>query len=114
MVEIKLPLTPSELTSMSGKDFLKLVGLFAATAGAVHLAQTYICDKKNKNKVNNLIKLDNPKVVDVYKMSDMQGQGNKFFCRCWKSKNWPYCDGSHAKHNQETGDNLGPIGIKDE
>lgn len=22
---------------------------------------------------------------------------------------WPYCDGSHAAHNTECGDNLGPV-----
>lgn len=31
------------------------------------------------------------------------------FCRCWKSKRFPYCDGSHRQHNNETGDNLGPV-----
>jgi len=25
---------------------------------------------------------------------------------------FPYCDGAHAKHNQETGDNVGPLIIK--
>jgi len=30
-------------------------------------------------------------------------------CRCWKSKKFPYCDGAHKAHNQETGDNLGPV-----
>ena len=34
------------------------------------------------------------------------------FCRCWKSKKFPYCDGSHAKHNEETGDNTGPLIVK--
>ena len=32
--------------------------------------------------------------------------------RCWKSKKFPYCDGSHAKHNAETGDNVGPLIVK--
>ena len=34
------------------------------------------------------------------------------FSRCWKSKKFPYCDGSHAKHNTETGDNVGPLIVK--
>lgn len=33
-------------------------------------------------------------------------------CRCWKSKKFPYCDGSHREYNNKTGDNLGPIIIK--
>ena len=32
--------------------------------------------------------------------------------RCWKSKKFPYCDGAHAKHNAETGDNVGPLIVK--
>ena len=32
--------------------------------------------------------------------------------RCWKSKKFPYCDGSHAKHNTVTGDNVGPLIVK--
>ena len=29
-------------------------------------------------------------------------------CRCWLSKKWPICDGSHGPHNRATGDNVGP------
>ena len=31
------------------------------------------------------------------------------FCRCWKSKNMPYCNGSQGAHNKETGDNMGAL-----
>lgn len=33
------------------------------------------------------------------------------YCRCWKSKKFPLCDGSHREHNAETGDDLGPLVI---
>jgi CDGSH-type Zn-finger protein len=37
-------------------------------------------------------------------------QGDKFpACRCWQSNKFPMCDGSHAKYNKETGDNVGPL-----
>jgi len=62
------------------------------------------------NKVNCCIKQDSPKVVDILDMEDLGDKG--VFCRCWKSKKFPYCDGSHAKHNEETGDNVGPLIVK--
>jgi len=30
-------------------------------------------------------------------------------CRCWKSKTFPMCDGSHVKHNKDNDDNVGPL-----
>ena len=63
-------------------------------------------------------------------MADIEDSGKKVYCRCWKSKTFPLCDGSHvavrpafalrlhprrsraaalAQHNKETGDNLGPL-----
>jgi len=61
-------------------------------------------------RVNNTHKLDCAKVVDTVDIEDMGDKG--VFCRCWKSKKFPYCDGTHAKHNKETGDNVGPLIVK--
>ena len=33
-------------------------------------------------------------------------------CRCWKSKSFPYCDGSHREYNATFDDNVGPIIIE--
>lgn len=61
--------------------------------------------------INPGIKKDLPKVVDNVDVEDL---GNKaVFCRCWRSKKFPYCDGSHGKHNDATGDNVGPLIIQD-
>ncbi len=46
-------------------------------------------------------------VVDLMDIEDISEKAA--FCRCWKSKNFPYCDGAHTAHNQETGDNVGPV-----
>merc|ERR1711976_1148919 len=61
-------------------------------------------------QVNHCIKKNESKVVDTIDIEDMGDKG--VFCRCWKSKKFPYCDGSHNKHNQETGDNTGPLIVK--
>ena len=56
-------------------------------------------------RVNTLIDLSSPKVVNNIELK----AGEKcVVCRCWKSSKFPLCDGSHVKHNTETGDNLGP------
>ena len=68
-----------------------------------------------KPRVNTTVDLANPKVVHKCPIPDIEDmfEENKkevvAFCRCWKSKNMPYCDGSHAKHNKECGDNVGPL-----
>uniref|UniRef100_A0A8R1I4K6 ZnF_CDGSH domain-containing protein n=1 Tax=Caenorhabditis japonica TaxID=281687 RepID=A0A8R1I4K6_CAEJA len=67
---------------------------------------------QRKARCNNLIKLDSKKVADTVDIEDIGEK--KVYCRCWKSKNWPYCDGSHGAHNKETGDNVGPLIVKSE
>jgi CDGSH-type Zn-finger protein len=34
------------------------------------------------------------------------------YCRCWLSKTFPKCDGSHKQHNLETGDKVGPLVVQ--
>ena len=61
----------------------------------------------NENgKINNLINLESPKVVDNQKL---QSGEKAVYCRCWKSETFPLCDGSHVKHNEQCGDNVGPL-----
>ncbi|KAN0055636.1 hypothetical protein ACTA71_011516 [Dictyostelium dimigraforme] len=38
--------------------------------------------------------------------------GDKWICRCGQSKNYPYCDGSHTKHNEDTGLNDSPLKVE--
>jgi len=75
------------------------VALLSSTAAYLFFKHT------SKSRFNVKIELDKAKVVDVIKIGDAK---ELYVCRCWKSSKWPYCDGSHAKHNKETGDNLGP------
>ncbi|KAG8193588.1 hypothetical protein JTE90_000223 [Oedothorax gibbosus] len=84
---------------------------WALSAVAVSYAVyvTFGCSKK-KGRVNQTIQKDCDKVVHSLDIEDI---GKKqVFCRCWKSSKFPYCDGSHNKHNEETGDNVGPLIVK--
>lgn len=60
--------------------------------------------------MNLSVKKDSPKVADIVDIEEIGDK--KVFCRCWRSKKFPYCDGSHTKHNQVTGDNVGPLIVK--
>ncbi|KAL7877732.1 hypothetical protein SRHO_G00043750 [Serrasalmus rhombeus] len=93
----------------------ELITALSVTAGAaavgVLVYKTFFSkDKCAKPKVNLDFQKDNPKVVHAFDIEDL---GDKaVYCRCWRSKKFPYCDGAHTKHNQETGDNVGPLIIK--
>mmetsp|Transcript_18644 Transcript_18644/g.27889 ORF Transcript_18644/g.27889 Transcript_18644/m.27889 type:complete len:92 (-) Transcript_18644:140-415(-) len=63
-------------------------------------------------KINKKIDLSKPKVVEMVKMADLKEKDKVVYCRCWKSKSFPLCDGAHNAHNKKTGDNVGPIVIK--
>lgn len=84
---------------------------FGAAAVGILIYKTFFSKSTCvKPKVNLDLQKDNPKVVHAFDMEDL---GDKaVYCRCWRSKKFPYCDGAHAKHNQETGDNVGPLIIK--
>ncbi|XP_065131328.1 CDGSH iron-sulfur domain-containing protein 1 isoform X2 [Paramisgurnus dabryanus] len=82
-----------------------------AAAVSTYLVTRYFSGQSGtKSRVNQTINKDSPKVVHSFDIEDI---GNKVaYCRCWRSKKFPYCDGAHAKHNEETGDNVGPLIIK--
>lgn len=63
-----------------------------------------------KAMINPDIKKDCDKVVDFVCCPDIEDK--LVMCRCWRSAKFPYCDGAHVKHNEATGDNVGPLIIK--
>jgi len=58
------------------------------------------------HKINKFVKLISICNCIVIKPSHCEGY---FFVVLLQ---FPYCDGTHNKHNQETGDNVGPLVIK--
>jgi len=82
---------------------------FGIACAAIGYTVRGFCEKMG-GCCNDSIKKDQDKVVDTVDIEDIGKQ--KAFCRCWKSKKFPYCDGAHAKHNKETGDNVGPLLVK--
>jgi len=80
-----------------------------STAYAIYLKyqsskqQTGECSKHFNTKHQK----SSPKVVNSFDVEDLDPK--TCFCRCWQSKKFPYCDGSHNEYNNQTGDNLGPL-----
>ncbi|XP_030807194.1 CDGSH iron-sulfur domain-containing protein 1 isoform X1 [Geospiza fortis] len=106
------PIKGGNLRMMSCAEWVAAVSIAAGAAALGYLAyKALLCkDKSSKAMVNPNIQKDNPKVVHAFDMEDL---GDKaVYCRCWRSKKFPLCDGSHTKHNEETGDNVGPLIIK--
>nr|CAG4643642.1 EOG090X0JRY [Ilyocryptus agilis] len=104
-------------------DWMHLLPFGVVVAGVSYLAYDkvrtgQICCKKacsttqeqkdpKDQQINKTVDKENSKVVhqlDIEEIGD-----KKVFCRCWRSKKFPYCDGSHVGHNVETGDNIGPL-----
>ncbi|XP_037912450.1 CDGSH iron-sulfur domain-containing protein 2 homolog [Hermetia illucens] len=95
------------------KDLLQLVPPAAFLTGVGYMSYLAFCPRGRPvpcGRCNKKIRLDEAKVVDMVDVEDIAEKAA--FCRCWKSKNWPYCDGSHGEHNKATGDNVGPVVVK--
>ncbi|KAG7518935.1 CDGSH iron-sulfur domain-containing protein 1 [Solea senegalensis] len=112
-----MPVSSTPAVPSAGFRFTKehlVVAVPVAVVAAVggFLVSHYLSSGRSckKGQVNTTVSKDSPKVVHSFDMEDI---GTKaVYCRCWKSKKFPYCDGAHAKHNDATGDNVGPLIIK--
>ncbi|XP_022318073.1 CDGSH iron-sulfur domain-containing protein 2-like [Crassostrea virginica] len=97
---------------LSVTEWASLVPFVGAVSLIVYMSVQTFKPKPPPQKfpVNLKIQKEAPKVVN---MVDIEDLGDKVtYCRCWRSKKFPLCDGSHNKHNEETGDNVGPLVLK--
>ncbi|XP_032322228.1 CDGSH iron-sulfur domain-containing protein 1-like [Camelus ferus] len=100
------------MTSSVRAEWIAVVTTAAGAAAIGYLAyeRVYVKDHRSKSMVNPHIQKDNPKLVHAFDMEDL---ADKTVCRhCWRSQEFPFCDGAHTKHSEETGDNVGPLVIK--
>uniref|UniRef100_A0A5K3EU81 CDGSH iron-sulfur domain-containing protein 2 homologue n=1 Tax=Mesocestoides corti TaxID=53468 RepID=A0A5K3EU81_MESCO len=118
-VRVHLPNTLRDVPipdSLSGFFSLSLKEMFGLTIfGGVSAALGYsvfftVRSFLSSGHLNTMVKKNQEKVVDFVDIESIHEK--KVFCRCWKSKKFPLCDGAHNKHNQETGDNVGPLIIE--
>ncbi|XP_060771258.1 CDGSH iron-sulfur domain-containing protein 1 [Neoarius graeffei] len=74
-----------------------------------HLLTRYFWSSKSDStdKINLDIDKDSTNVVHSFDVEEIRKKA--VYCRCWRSRKFPYCDGSHIRHNRQTGDNVGPL-----
>nr|CAB3231327.1 CDGSH iron-sulfur domain-containing protein 2 homolog A-like [Phallusia mammillata] len=108
---VPIPRTFKGFLDLSVKDWAHLVSFSAVVGSAGYFAFKPYYDKyrgiQQEHIMNFNIEKSKEKVYDIIDVEDLAEKTN--FCRCWRSKRWPYCDGSHNLHNQLTGDNVASI-----
>uniref|UniRef100_A0A6N2NGD1 Iron-binding zinc finger CDGSH type domain-containing protein n=1 Tax=Salix viminalis TaxID=40686 RepID=A0A6N2NGD1_SALVM len=70
-------------------------------------SRTLVVVRAEAQAINPEIRKNEEKVVDSVAVAELS-KPLTAYCRCWRSGTFPLCDGSHAKHNKATGDNVGP------
>lgn len=77
------------------KDWISLVPPTALTAGFVYVTYLAFCPvaqcpgrPRPSKRLNQKIRMNEEKVVDMIDVEDIAEKAA--FCRCWKTKNWPY------------------------
>ncbi|XP_047574061.1 CDGSH iron-sulfur domain-containing protein 2 [Lutra lutra] len=123
IVKVQLPAylkrlpVPESLTGfarLTVAEWLRLLPFLGVLALLGYLSIRPFLPKKKQQKdslINLKIQKENPKVVNEINIEDLC-LTKAAYCRCWRSKTFPACDGSHNKHNELTGDNVGPLILK--
>ncbi|XP_058104691.1 CDGSH iron-sulfur domain-containing protein NEET [Magnolia sinica] len=94
--------------SYSPLDGLTKPGRTRSGKGLTYLRPTRVI---RAEAINPAIRKEETKVVDSVVVTELS-KPLTAYCRCWRSGTFPLCDGSHVKHNKDTGDNVGPLLVK--
>ncbi|ELU15618.1 hypothetical protein CAPTEDRAFT_148927, partial [Capitella teleta] len=110
---LPIPSTVDGLAKLKGDDFVLLAPFFLAVIFIVYAIVKLLLPKPSPPPpiCNPAIKKESPKVADLVEIEDLAKEKISY-CRCWRSSKFPYCDGTHNKHNETTGDNVGPLVLK--
>ncbi|KAK1174947.1 CDGSH iron-sulfur domain-containing protein 2A-like [Acipenser oxyrinchus oxyrinchus] len=111
---LPLPESITGFAKLTVSEWLHLLPLLGVLALLGYLTIRPFLPKKKLQKdslINLKIQKENPKVVNEIDIEDLKST-NACYCRCWRSKTFPVCDKSHIKHNELTGDNVGPLILK--
>eukprot|EP00168_Porphyra_purpurea_P016214 TRINITY_DN518_c0_g1_i2.p5 TRINITY_DN518_c0_g1~~TRINITY_DN518_c0_g1_i2.p5 ORF type:complete len:110 (+),score=39.63 TRINITY_DN518_c0_g1_i2:244-573(+) len=90
--------TPSQRLAVSGRR--PAAALTSPAVAPLRMADVYndgSMDEKNKKSIVH---------------NSKEGDKGVVLCRCWKSATFPLCSGAHKKHNEECGDQVGPVIVK--
>ena len=111
---LPLPSSLGGFAALSREQWLQLAPFVLFLAVLVWLLLSPVlsplCSKKKarpKHIINKKVNKDEPKIVTKVDIEDVAE--DKAYCRCWKSKTFPICDGSHNQHNTDNRDNVGPL-----
>uniref|UniRef100_A0A4D5R9C6 CDGSH iron-sulfur domain-containing protein n=1 Tax=Scolopendra viridis TaxID=118503 RepID=A0A4D5R9C6_SCOVI len=106
---LPIPETVGGIFKLSVRQWLSLVPFLGTVSFLTWVTYTRFT-RTYKGPINPRINKENPKVVHAFEIEDLGDRVS--FCRCWRSSQFPYCDGTHNEHNKTTGDNVGPVCIK--
>ncbi|KAL9984448.1 hypothetical protein ACROYT_G006740 [Oculina patagonica] len=118
---LPIPSTFGGFLKLSGKEWGQLAPLLVSVSLFLYLVISSLkrstskpaAKKPDQDWINKTQQKEKEKVADTIQIEDLaEKAAYHAFCRCWKSKKFPRCDGSHTQHNKETGDNVGPVVLK--
>lgn len=110
---IPIPKDISGFGDLTGPEILRLVAFFVLAAVIVYSFVRLIFGTGSSPQdtvVNLKVEKEKDKVATTVDIEDLGDQ--TVYCRCWRSSKFPICDGTHLKHDKETGDNVGPLILK--